>query len=92
VVGCGLRSEKPVRATSSSQFSLEERFKTFLGQLDNAESIDDMLSEAELAFGRRADFLLDGRHIALEIKSLCLGEGAERAILKSACHVRGAPR
>jgi hypothetical protein len=57
-------------AGSSSQFSLEERFKTFLGQLDDAESIDDMLSGAELAFGKRADFLLDGRHIVLEIKSL----------------------
>jgi hypothetical protein len=61
-----------IRSLSTSQFSLEERFKTFLGQLDNAESIDDMLSEAKLAYGKRADFILDGRRIVLEIKSLIM--------------------
>ena len=55
---------------SASQASLEERFIAFLGQLENAESIDDTLSEKELAHGKRADFLLDERRIVLEIKSL----------------------
>jgi hypothetical protein len=55
---------------STSRPSLEERFKAFLGQLDGAESIDDTLSDAELAHGKRADFLLDDRRIVLEMKSL----------------------
>ncbi len=50
--------------------SLEDRFKAFLEQLDGAESIDDTLSDEELAHGKRADFLLDGRHVILEVKSL----------------------
>ncbi len=55
---------------STSRSSLEERFKAFLCQLDNVESIDDTLSDAELAHGERADLLLDGRRIVLEVKSL----------------------
>ncbi len=55
---------------STTRSSLEERFKAFLGQLDNVESIDDTLSDAELAHGKRADLLLDGRRVVLEIKSL----------------------
>ncbi len=55
---------------NTSRASLEDRFKTFLSQLDNVESIDDTLSDAELATGKRADFLLDRRRVVLEIKSL----------------------
>ncbi|MFL6623122.1 MAG: hypothetical protein ACJ8NR_11065 [Sulfurifustis sp.] len=57
-------------AVIASQRSLEDRFKAFLAQLDGAESIDDSLSESELASGKRADFLLNGRRIVLEIKSI----------------------
>lgn len=42
----------------------------FLEQLESAESIDDTLSDAEVAHGKRADFLLDQRRIVLEVKSL----------------------
>ena len=49
---------------------MEDRFKAFLSQMDNVESIDDTLSDAELVGGKRADFLLDGRRVVLEIKSL----------------------
>lgn len=42
----------------------------FLEQLEGAESIDDMWSDAELSHGKRADFLLDQRRIVLEVKSL----------------------
>lgn len=55
---------------NTSRASLEDRFKAFLSQLDNVESIDDTLSDAELTDGKRADFLLDGRRVVLEIKSL----------------------
>lgn len=53
-----------------SRKSLEDRFITFLSQLDNAENIDDTFSESELSNGKRADFLLDGRRYVIEIKSL----------------------
>ena len=54
----------------TSQASLEDRFKAFLNSLHSVESIDDMLSDAELAHGKRADFLLHRRLIVLEVKSL----------------------
>ena len=53
-----------------SRPSLEDRFQAFLDQLDDAESIDDSLSDTELSHGMRADFLLDQRRIVLEVKSL----------------------
>ena len=55
---------------NTSRASLEDRFKAFLSQLKNAENIDEALSDTELADGKRADFLLDGRRIVLELKSL----------------------
>jgi hypothetical protein len=62
--------DREITSVSTSRASLEERFKAFLGQLDNVESIDDTLPDAELTHGKRADFLLDGRRVVLEIKSL----------------------
>jgi hypothetical protein len=50
--------------------SLEERFNAFLSQLDNAENIDSALSDAELGGGERADFLLAGCRIVLELKTI----------------------
>ena len=50
--------------------SLEGRFRAFLDGLEDAENIDNSLSEADLAYGQRADFLLDQRRIVLEVKSL----------------------
>ena len=53
-----------------AHLSLEDRFKKFLGQLENSESIDESISNEDLSNGKRADFLLDGRRIVVEIKSL----------------------
>ena len=50
--------------------TLECRFLAFLAQLEGAESVDETLSDAELAHGKRADFLLDQRRVVLEVKSL----------------------
>lgn len=50
--------------------SLEERFKSFLSQLNNAENIDETFTDALFTDGKRADFLLDGRRIVLELKTL----------------------
>lgn len=50
--------------------SLEERFRAFLNQLDDAENIDNAISEAELRGGQRADFLLARRRIILELKTI----------------------
>lgn len=55
---------------SSGGPSLEERFKAFLSQLENAEDIDSTLSDAALVGGQRADFLLAKRRIVLELKTL----------------------
>ena len=55
--------------------SLEERFFDFLGQLEGARSIDDSISEDQLAGGKRADFLLDNGGIILEVKSLVKDPG-----------------
>lgn len=55
---------------NTSRPSLEVRFKSFLSQLNNSESIDDCLADTEFIDKKRADFLLDGRRIVLEIKSL----------------------
>ncbi len=50
--------------------SLEDRFLSFLSSLDGAESIDDDVAEIDLEYRERADFLLNGRKIVLEVKSL----------------------
>ncbi|MGH6899959.1 MAG: hypothetical protein ACREJ5_25965 [Geminicoccaceae bacterium] len=50
--------------------TLENRFLAFLAQSDGAECIDETLSEAELVYGKRADFLMDHRRVILEVKSL----------------------
>ncbi len=50
--------------------SLVERFNAFLSQLDNAENIDSDLSDDEFRGGQRADFLLAGRRIVLELKTI----------------------
>lgn len=55
---------------SGTAQSLEDRFLSFLGQQQDAESIDNTMSEAELGNGKRADFLLDKRQIILEVKTL----------------------
>lgn len=62
VVGkCNMATSKP---------SLEDRFMTFIGRLDGSENIDNSLSNVELLYGKRADFLLNERKVILEIKSL----------------------
>ena len=43
---------------------------TFIGRLDGSENIDNSLSNVELSYGKRADFLLNERKVILEIKSL----------------------
>ena len=53
-----------------SHSSLQDRFEAFLNQLEEAESIDDTLSNTELAHGKRADYLLDHRRFILEVKAL----------------------
>jgi hypothetical protein len=50
--------------------TLENRFSAFLAQLEGAECVDETLSEPELAYGKRADFLLDHRRVILEVKLL----------------------
>lgn len=54
----------------TSKPSLEDRFLTFVDRLEGSENIDDSLSNAELSYGKRADFLLNERRIILEVKSL----------------------
>ena len=58
---CSMNTSKP---------SLVDRFMTFVGRLEGSENIDDSLSNVELSFGKRADFLLNERQVILEIKSL----------------------
>lgn len=55
---------------TATRSSLENRFKVFLSQLQGSEDIDQVLSNEDLAHGKRADFLLNKRRIVLEIKSL----------------------
>jgi len=50
--------------------SLERRFLNFLGSVPGAESLDVLLAGAEFDGERRADFLLFGRKVILEVKSL----------------------
>ena len=40
-----------------SKPSLEDRFMAFLNRLEGSENIDDSLSNGELSYGKRADFL-----------------------------------
>ena len=54
----------------TSKPSLEDRFMTFIDRLEGSENIDDSLSNVELSYGKRADFLLNERKLILEIKSL----------------------
>lgn len=53
-----------------SRPTLERRFHSFLSQLHGAENIDETFKSSELLPGKRADFLLNGRQIVLEMKSL----------------------
>lgn len=54
----------------TSKPSLEDRFMTFTDRLEGSENIDNSLSNAELSYGKRADFLLNERKVVLEIKSV----------------------
>jgi hypothetical protein len=49
---------------------LESRFLQFLAKLQNAESLDDLLSGPQFNGQRRADYLLFNRRVILELKSL----------------------
>ena len=48
----------PLNNVCPENFSLEERFNKFLGQLEGAENIDTLFSEEKIQSGKRADFLL----------------------------------
>lgn len=50
--------------------ALERRFLSFLGALPGAESLDVLLAGSEFDGERRADFLLFGRKVIVEVKSL----------------------
>lgn len=50
--------------------SLEDRFVRFLRSLPNSEEIDALSPAKESAKGRRADYLLAGRQVILELKTL----------------------
>lgn len=49
---------------------LESRFLRFLAALQGAESLDDLLGGPKFDGQRRADYLLFGRRVILELKSL----------------------
>ena len=49
---------------------LESRFLRFLATLQGAESLDDLLGDPKFDGQRRADYLLFGRRVILELKSL----------------------
>ena len=55
---------------AENKSSLEVRFKRFLNTLGGAEDIDYSISEQELKARKRADYLLQNRHIVLELKTL----------------------
>lgn len=50
--------------------NLERRFLTFLAALPGSESLDDLLGGERYAGERRADYLLFGRRIIVELKTL----------------------
>lgn len=50
--------------------TLERRFLSFLATLPGAESLDDVLAGQTFAGERRADYLLFGRRVIVEVKSL----------------------
>lgn len=58
--------------------TLEEKFSTFLKQVDGAECIDESFSDRDLKGKKRADFLLTNRTVILEIKTL-VSDTAEKA-------------
>ena len=66
----GFLSMMPLNNVCPENFSLEERFNKFLGQLEGAENIDTLFSEEKIQSGKRADFLLKNRQIILELKTL----------------------
>lgn len=49
---------------------LESRFLRFLATLQDAESLDELLGDPKFDGQRRADYLLFGRRVILELKSL----------------------
>ena len=50
--------------------TLEERISSFLGSLPGAESIDKLISTSTCPGRQRADYLLEGRRIIVELKTL----------------------
>lgn len=50
--------------------ALDRRFQSFLAALPGAESLDEVLAGPEFDGERRADYLLFGRRVILELKSL----------------------
>lgn len=62
--------ERQAQAPKDMPSHLESRFLRFLSALPGAESLDDLLGDSKFDGQRRADYLLFGRRVILELKSL----------------------
>ncbi len=64
------RLAKIYKRYAVSDKNLERRFKVFLGELEGAESIDDLTLTREQQRASKADYFFDGRSIIGELKAL----------------------